>query len=128
MTFSLGSMSHRRPPRVLFRSAARNRNHGSLVLLLATPILFRERRKGGFSMKPVKPILAGLALLVLASQAHAEYRTVLVQVKQDKDKKASVTIYSDEKKDQQCAASVDEAVTVIGDMKGWGSTVGVYVT
>jgi hypothetical protein len=79
-------------------------------------------------MKPVKPILAALALLLVVSQAHAEYRTVLVQVKQDKDKKASVTIYSDEKKDQKSAVSADEAVKVIGDMKGWGSSVGVYVT
>jgi hypothetical protein len=69
-----------------------------------------------------------LALLLVVSQAHAESRTVLVQVKQDKDKKASVTIYSDEKKEQRSAVSVDEAVRVIGDMKGWGSSVGVYVT
>jgi hypothetical protein len=79
-------------------------------------------------MKVVKAILAGLAFLLVVSQAHAEYRTVLIQVQQDKDKKVSVTIHSDEKKEQKSAASVDEAVKVIGDMKGWGSAVGVYVT
>jgi hypothetical protein len=77
---------------------------------------------------PVKSILTGLVLFLVVSQARAEYRTVLVQVKQDQDKKASVTIHSDEKKEQKSAVSVDEAVKVIAEMKGWGSTVGVYVT
>jgi uncharacterized protein (TIGR03066 family) len=76
----------------------------------------------------MRPILAGLAVLVVVSQTRAEYRTVLVQVKQDKEKKASVAIHSDEKKEQQSAVSVEEAVKVIGAMKGWGSQVGVYVT
>jgi hypothetical protein len=78
-------------------------------------------------MKPVTPMLAGLALLLVVSQTHAEYRTVLVQVKQDKDKKTSVAIHSDEKKEQKSAVSVDDAVKVIGEMKGWGSQVGVYI-
>jgi len=69
-------------------------------------------------MKPMKPFLAGLALLLVASQAHAEYRTVLVRVKQDMDKKTSVTIHSDEKKEQKSAVSVGEAVKIIGEMKG----------
>ena len=73
-------------------------------------------------------ILAGLTVLAVVSQTHAEYRTVLVQVKQDKDHKASVAIHSDEKKEQRSAVSVDDAVKVIGEMKGWGSRVGVYVT
>jgi hypothetical protein len=75
----------------------------------------------------MKPILAAIALLVLVSQTHAESRTVLVQVKQDKDKKASVTIRSDEPKEQKSAVSADDAAKVIGAMKGWGSKVGVYV-
>jgi hypothetical protein len=79
-------------------------------------------------MKPVKTILASLALLFVVSQARAEYRTVLVQVKQDKDKKASVTIYSDEKKEQKSAVSMDEALKVLSAMQGWGSSVGVYIT
>jgi uncharacterized protein (TIGR03066 family) len=76
----------------------------------------------------MKLILAGLAVLLVVSQTRAEYRTVLVQVKQDQDKKASVTIHSDEKKEQKSAVSVGDAVKVIGKLKGWGSQVGVYVT
>jgi uncharacterized protein (TIGR03067 family) len=78
-------------------------------------------------MMPVHRILAGLALLLAASHAHAEYRTVLVQIKQNKDKNTAVTIHSDEKKEHKTAVSVDEAVKIIGEMKGWGSSVGVYV-
>jgi hypothetical protein len=72
-------------------------------------------------------MVAGLVLLFAASHAHAEYRTVLVQIKQNKDKNTAVTIHSDEKKEQKAAVSVDEAVKIIGEMKGWGSSVGVYV-
>ena len=79
-------------------------------------------------MTPVKVILAGLALLFVVSQTRAEYRTVLVQVKQDKDKNVSVTIHSDEKKEQKSAASMADAVKLIAEMQGWGSGVGVYVT
>jgi uncharacterized protein (TIGR03067 family) len=78
-------------------------------------------------MKPVHRILAALALSLAASQAHAEYRTVLVQVRQNKDKNTTVAIHSDEKKEQKAAVSVDEAVRIIGEMQGWGSSVGVYV-
>ncbi len=79
-------------------------------------------------MKLVKRTLVGLAFFFAVAQLHAESRTVLVVVKQEKDKKASVTIYSDEKKEQKSAVAVDEAAKVIGEMKGWGSAVGVYVT
>jgi hypothetical protein len=79
-------------------------------------------------MKPGKWMLAGLALLLVVSQTHAENRTVLIQIKQDKDKKTSVAIHSDEKKEQQSAVSVDDAVKIIGEMMGWGSKVGIYVT
>lgn len=78
-------------------------------------------------MKPVKPILAGLVLLLVVSQIHAESRAVFIQVKQDKEK-VSVTIHSDEKKEQRSGTSVDDAVKVIREMKGWGSVVGVYIT
>jgi hypothetical protein len=78
-------------------------------------------------MKPVKANLAGLALLLVVSQAPAEYRTVLVQVKRDKDRKLAVAVSSDEKKEQKAGVSVDEAVRVLGAMRGWGSSVGVYV-
>jgi hypothetical protein len=79
-------------------------------------------------MKAVTPILCGLALLLVVAQTHAEYRTVLIHVKQDKDKKPSVSIYSDEQRDQKSAVSVAEAVKVLSAMQGWRSSVGVYVT
>jgi len=79
-------------------------------------------------MQVLKPILAGLALLFATSQVRAEYRTVLIQVKQDKEKKkTTVTIHSDEEKEQKTAISVDEAVKILANMKGWGSSVGVYI-
>ena len=33
-----------------------------------------------------------------------------------------------EKKEQKAAVSVDDTVKVIGEMKGWGSQVGIYLT
>jgi hypothetical protein len=78
-------------------------------------------------MKFANSILAAVAVFLVVAQAHAEYRTVLVQIKQDKDKNISVTIYSDEKKEQKTDVSVDDAAKVIGAMEGWGSQVGVYV-
>ena len=77
-------------------------------------------------MNAVKAVLVALALLVLAAPGRAEYRTVLVQVKQENGK-AAVTIHSDDKKDRRSAVSVDEAVKALGAMTGWGSGVGVYV-
>lgn len=78
--------------------------------------------------KVVTSILPGLAFILGVSLARAEYRMVLIQVQQDKDKKVAVTIHSDEKTDRKSAASVDEAAKVIGEMRGWRSAVGVYVT
>lgn len=79
-------------------------------------------------MTHMKTTLTGLFLLIVVSPAYAEYRTVLVLLKQDKDKKVSVTIHSDVKTEQKSAASVEDAIKVIGEMKGWGSSVGIYIT
>jgi hypothetical protein len=79
-------------------------------------------------MNFAKPILASLLLLSIASQARAEYRTVLIQITQDKEEKTVVTIYSDDKRDQKSGVAVGEAVETIEKMTGWGSAVGVYVT
>src|SRR5262249_52015545 len=38
------------------------------------------------------------------------------------------TIYSDEKEENQSGISVDEAAKLIGKLRGWGSSVGVYIT
>jgi hypothetical protein len=72
-------------------------------------------------------LLATLALFLFASHASAETRVVLIQTKQDKDQKTTVTIHSAEKKEQRSAISVEEAVKVIAGMEGWGSLVYVYV-
>lgn len=78
-------------------------------------------------MYSVKPILGGLVFFLAVTAAAAEYRTVLVRLKHDPEKKTSVSIDSDEKKERRSAASVAEAAKVIAGMEGWGSTVGVYV-
>src|SRR5262249_26155637 len=77
-------------------------------------------------MKCAKGIVAALALLTLVSQARADSRSVLVQVKQGQDRKVLVTIHSDDAAERKSAAAVDEAVKAIADMKSWGH-VGVYV-
>jgi hypothetical protein len=78
-------------------------------------------------MKRGKVCIVVLATLVLAVPVHAEYRTVLIQIKQGKDNQIAVTIHSDEKKEQQKDVSVDEAARVVSEMVGWGSGVGVYI-
>jgi hypothetical protein len=74
----------------------------------------------------VQRIVTALVLLSLVSQARADSRTVLVQVKQGQDRKVLVTIHSDDAAERKSAASVDEAVKALADMKSWGH-VGVYV-
>ncbi len=79
-------------------------------------------------MRATITALVGLTLLLVVSQARAEYRSVLIQVTRGKDKKVSVTIHSDDKRDRRAGVTVGEAVKAIGDMRGWGSSVGLYVT
>ena len=79
-------------------------------------------------MKRVITPLVGLSLLVLVSHAQAEFRTILVRIKLGDNKKPSVTIYSDDAPDRRTATTVDDAAKAIRAMKGWGSSVGVYVT
>ncbi|HJZ53760.1 MAG TPA: hypothetical protein VKE74_02320 [Gemmataceae bacterium] len=75
----------------------------------------------------MKPSLALAAVLTLAASALAESRSVLVVVAHDTDGKAKVTIYSDDKQDSRDAVTVEEACKAVAGMKGWGSTVGVYL-
>lgn len=79
-------------------------------------------------MKRFHPVYTVFAFLILLSQARAESRSVLIQIKQGEDRKPVVTIHSDDATDRRVGASVDEAVKAIGGMKGWGSTVTVSVT
>jgi hypothetical protein len=78
-------------------------------------------------MKLATTIIAGMVLVLFAGSARAESRTVLIRIKPDKDQKPLVTIYSDAKTEQKSSISVEEAIKVIAVMKGWGSSVGVYI-
>lgn len=75
----------------------------------------------------MKPLLTLVALLAPAAPCLAESRAVLVVVTQDKDGKAAVTVYSDDKPDRRRAVTVDEACKAVAAMKGWGSAVNVFV-
>ncbi|HJZ58528.1 MAG TPA: hypothetical protein VKE74_26540 [Gemmataceae bacterium] len=75
----------------------------------------------------MKPSLALAAVLALVAPALAESRSVLLVVAHDTDGKAMVTIHSDDKQDRRDGATVGEACRAVAGMKGWGSTVGVYV-
>ena len=78
-------------------------------------------------MKPVAVFLAGLVLILFAGSAQAESRSVLIRIETGQDQKARVTIYSDEKAERKASISIAEAVQVIAGMKGWGSSVNVYL-
>lgn len=91
-------------------------------------LIFRPRPKGpspgDWTISPDDP----RPPILVVARAGAENRAVLIQLSRDKDGKTSVTIHSDEKTEQKSTVSVDEAVKVIGEMKGRGSKVLVYVT
>ena len=76
-------------------------------------------------MKCAHLLLSSLVVSLLAAQARAEYRVVLIEAHYVKGK-VEVTIYSDEKKDRRSGAPLDEAVKAVEGMQGWGSAVGVY--
>jgi hypothetical protein len=72
-------------------------------------------------------LLAVSAVLALAAPALAESRSVLVVTTHDKDGKAKVTVHSDDRQDRRQEVPVGEACKAVAAMRGWGSTVGVYV-
>lgn len=73
-------------------------------------------------------IVAAVACWVLTGAiANAEYRIVLIDVKQIEGKTPTVSIRSEDKADLVENVSVDAAIKVIDKMRGWGSAVGVYV-
>jgi hypothetical protein len=75
----------------------------------------------------MKTMFALAAVLALAAPAVAENRSVLVVVTHDKDGTAAVAVHSDDAADRRAAAPVGEACKAVAGMKGWGSTVRVYV-
>src|SRR5262245_37854912 len=78
-------------------------------------------------MKLLVSLAASAAFSFCAPQARAESRSVLIVIAHDKDRKAKVTIYSDDKQDRREGVTVEEAVKSIGEMRGWGSIVFVAV-
>jgi hypothetical protein len=79
-------------------------------------------------VKPVQAVLIGFVFVWIAGPARAESRTVLIQIKQDGEKRSVVTIHSDDAKERRSTIAVDEAVKVVTDMRGWGSSVGIYIS
>jgi hypothetical protein len=75
----------------------------------------------------MKPLLAVSAALALAAPALAESRSVLVVAARDKDGTVKVTVHSDDEQDRRTGVPVDEACKAVAGMRGWGSTVHVYV-
>ena len=75
----------------------------------------------------MKPVLTLAVVLILTAPALAESQSVLVVVTHDKDGKATLTVHSDDKHDRRAIATLDEACKAVAGMKGWGSTVHVYV-
>jgi hypothetical protein len=75
----------------------------------------------------MKPLLAVSAVFALAAPALAESRSVLVVLTHDTDGRAKVTVHSDDKRDGRREVAVGEACQAVAAMKGWGSTVNVYV-
>jgi hypothetical protein len=67
------------------------------------------------------------AALGLTAPALAESRSVLLVATHDKDGKVTVTIHSDDRPDRRDAVTVAEACQSVAAMKGWGSSVNVYV-
>jgi hypothetical protein len=75
----------------------------------------------------MKPLLAVFAALALAAPALAESRSVLVVTTHDKDGPVKVRVHSDDERDRRKEVTVGEACTAVAAMRGWGSTVNVYV-
>jgi hypothetical protein len=76
----------------------------------------------------MKPLLVVSAVFALAAPALAEGRSVLVVTTHDTDGPVKVTVHSDDERDRRKEVTVGEACTAVAGMRGWGSTVNVYVS
>ena len=75
----------------------------------------------------MRRLLAVSAALALAVPALGESRSVLVVTTHDKDGSVRVTVHSDDERDRRTGVTVGEACQAVAGMRGWGSTVNVYV-
>ena len=64
---------------------------------------------------------------MLPALAHAEYRTIAVEIGRAKDKSIKVSIHSDVKSEKKTDISVADATEIMKKAKGWGSGVGVAI-
>ena len=65
--------------------------------------------------------------LGLLAVAHAEYRTIAIEVLKNEKKQVVVNIHSAVKSEHKKGISIDEASRIIKAAKGWGSSVGVAI-
>ena len=75
----------------------------------------------------MRRLLAVSAALALAAPALAEGRSVLVVLTHDQDGTVTAAVHSDDERDRRTGATVGEACRAVAGMRGWGSTVNVYV-
>ena len=59
--------------------------------------------------------------------AHAEFRTIAVEINRAKDKSIKVTIHSEVKSEKKKDISIAEATKILKKARGWGSSVGVAI-
>ena len=76
----------------------------------------------------MKTIVIAVAFAVCVPiLAHAELRTIALDVHQAKDKSVRVSVYSEVKEEKQNDISVAEATEILKKAKGWGSAVEVAI-
>jgi hypothetical protein len=75
----------------------------------------------------MKLLLTIATVLLLASPALAESRSILVVVTHDMAGKAKAAVYSDEKAERRDAGPVEEACKALAGAHGKGSVISVYV-
>ena len=70
-----------------------------------------------------RSLIAVGCLLLFAGESCAELRIIAVKVVRVEKAKPKVTIYSEVKGESKRDLSIDEAVKILADAEGWGSTV-----
>lgn len=71
-------------------------------------------------------VITTLFLSMLAV-AHAEYRTIAIEVYKNEKKEVAVNIHSDVEAENKKGLTVKQASKILENAKGWGSAVGVAI-
>ena len=61
--------------------------------------------------------------ILLPTLAHCELRTIAIEVNNTENNEIKVTIYSDVESENKADLTVDAAVEILKNAKGWGSSV-----